>query len=71
MMDDDDEQEMYDAAGEVLQAAATITSALISRLDIPSDRDDAADYAVALFWRVMNGMVANTPGGGLPNDFDL
>lgn len=57
----------FEAGEETYETAATLTAALLSRLALPDDRDAAADYAVALFWRVRRGLLSESPAQARPD----
>lgn len=58
--------ELYSMETEARTLGATLTAALLSRLDLPADREEAADFAVALFWRVVRGLVSEAPEQARP-----
>lgn len=46
---------------EAYTTATHLTTALLSRLDVPAEPEAAADYAVTLFWRVVRRLVMPEP----------
>jgi hypothetical protein len=63
--------EAFDAAETVYEVAATLTSSLLSRLPLPDNGDEAAGYAVSLFWRVKRGLESESPEQARPDHPDL
>lgn len=53
-------QELFKAPEEVEETAAELTAALLARLPIPQDPDEAAEYAVSLFYRVERRLLSES-----------
>jgi hypothetical protein len=59
-------ERLLDVDDDTREIALALTSALLARLDLPADRDDAAADAVALFWQVVRQVRSMSPEQARP-----
>lgn len=64
-------QELFGQPEEQQETAARLTAALLTRLAVPPDPDQAAEFAVSLLRRVGRRLASGSPEGARPEEPDL